>query len=156
MKKIIFFTILSIACATIVYAQSETEPRQNLQIKKEVIDINNLTEPLDTNNYQKVLVGDLSEVVQGAIRNIENDTLKLIKTEFHEQLEFTKVYFLEKKSQNEKIVILNNIGQEVLIKKEVIDENVITTSLFPYFSPNFLPALKIQQHPSPCGTTCRG
>lgn len=61
--------------------------------------------------YKTVSVGDLSPVVQEAIKTIAGDTCEVKTVEFDAAKELTKVTFVVKADNSEKVVVLNKEGK---------------------------------------------
>lgn len=68
----------------------------------------------EDDGYKEVDIESLSETVQAAIKTMAGDTYGVKKTEFNAEMALTRVTFLNKADQSEKVVILDKDGKEVV------------------------------------------
>jgi hypothetical protein len=100
MKKVILCVALLAGCVT--FANAWTISSKTVS-----------TVQTTNNDYKEVALADLSQVVQVAVKEIAGDVYDVKKVEFDAEKEFTKVTFLNKEDNAEKVVILDKDGKEV-------------------------------------------
>ena len=101
MKKVLLSIMLTVGAYTFTCAQAP------------IVDENpTVTVAQEDDGYKDVKLEDLSEKVQSAIKdNYSNYTVK--STSYNEEKKLAKVTFTSKEDQSEKIVILNEEGEEL-------------------------------------------
>ena len=99
MKKVFLAIALTIGTFGFVNAQTVENPAPQ-------------TETTQQEGYKVVSLGDLNQKVQDAIKAIAGDAYDIITIEFDAAKELTRVTFVSKADQSEKVVVLNSEGQE--------------------------------------------
>ena len=100
MKKVILCAALLTGC--VAFANAWT-------ISSETVS----TVQVTNDDYKEVVLADLSQVVQDAVKEIAGEVYDVKKVEFDAEKEFTKVTLLKKEDNTEKVVVLNKEGKEV-------------------------------------------
>lgn len=99
MKKVFLAIALTIGTFGFVNAQTVENPVPQ-------------TETTQQEGYKVVSLGDLNQKVQDAIKAIAGDAYDIKTIEFDAAKELTRVTFVSKADQSEKVVVLNSEGQE--------------------------------------------
>jgi len=102
MKKVILCAALMIGCVAFANAQFTVSSEETVS-----------TVQVTNGDYKEVILADLSEVVQEAVKNLAGEVYEIKKLEFDAERELTKVTLAQKEDGGEKVVILNKDGKEV-------------------------------------------